>query len=273
MKEIHRIIIVTLICLAVAAGVLLYVWPSSAKANTPLLVHAGAGIQPPLDELGKAFTKKTGVRVGYSYKGSGCLLPDICVSRKGDLYIPGELYYMDQARDRDLIATHRVVAQMATVLIAQKGNPKRIRSLTDLARRGLRIGLGDPEAIAVGRAARQALVKAGVWEDVQKNIVMSPMNVVELGNAIKLRHLDAAIVWNATAALYGDDITTSLIPEKWRVDSPIPVGVLKFSKQPTAATQFMNFLATPEARKVFLKHGYDMPPQKTSSTTAKERTA
>ena len=271
MSDARRIVIVTLVCVLILVGVLIFAWPGNAgqgKAGPQvrLLAHAGAGIQPPLDELGKMFEKKTGVRIDYSYKGSGCLLPDICVSEKGDLYIPGELFYMKQATDRRIITKSKPVAQMTTVIIAQPGNPKKIASLSDMAKPGMRVGLGDATAIAIGRVSRTVLDKAKLRKQVEKNVVMSCMNVVELGNAVKLGHLDAAIVWDGTAALYKGYVTTVAIPAKYSQTSTIPVGVLKYSKHPKEAAQFMDFLASKEAAPVFEKHGYQCCLMKSKAT-------
>ena len=254
--ELRRIIIVTLICLALATGLLVF---ARAAEATTLTVHAGAGIRPPLDELGEMFQRQTGIRVDYSYKGSGCLLADICFSQTGDVYIPGELFYVQQARSRGFIGQERVVAEMSTVIIAQRGNPRNIQSLRDLSRSGLRVGLGDPQAVAAGRAAVEALDNAGVRVAVQENVVMTALNVIELGNAVKLRHLDGAIVWDATAALFGDQVASVSMPAAHRVDCPIPVATLTFAENPREAVQFMNFLASEEGARVFLKHGYGVP--------------
>jgi molybdate transport system substrate-binding protein len=258
-----RVLIVTLVCIAVAAGILVLV--RAAQAGTTLLVHAGAGIRPPLDELGEMFEKKTGIRVDYNYKGSGCLLADICFAKKGDCYIPGELFYVEQARKRDFIRSSKVVAQMSTVVIVQKGNSKNIQGLKDLTRRGLRVGTGDPQAVAAGRAANETMVKAGVLKDVERNVVMRALNVVELGIGVKLKHLDAAIVWDATAHLFRGDVETITLPEAWRVEAPIPVGVLAFSGHPREAERFMDFLASEEAGEVFVKHGYGLAPKPNST--------
>ncbi|MCJ7751925.1 MAG: molybdate ABC transporter substrate-binding protein [Armatimonadetes bacterium] len=254
-----RIILVTLVCIVVTAGVLAFA--RAAQAGTTLLVHAGAGIRPALDELGEAFQKKTGTKVDYNYKGSACLLPDVCVSQKGDVYVPGELYFMQQAVDRKLVESgYTVVASMTTVLIVQAGNPKKIKSVADLGKPGIRLGLGDPEAVAIGRAARECLVRAGVWQGAKKNLVMSAQNVTELSNAVKMKHLEAAIVWDATAALYNErELRTIPIEAKYATCSPVPAGVLKFSKSDREAQAYVSYLASPEARKIFLKHGFGPP--------------
>jgi molybdate transport system substrate-binding protein len=261
----RRIILVTIACALATLGVLLAV--RASYGATTLLVHAGAGIRPPLDELGKKFEERTGIEVEYGYKGSGCLLAEICFSQRGDLYIPGELFYVEQARERGFVEDARVVAQMSTVVIVQKGNPKEIRGLKDLTRPGLRLGMGDPEAVAVGRAANETLVKAGILKDVEKNVEMRALNVVELGIGVKLKHLDGAIVWDAIAHLFEGDVETLTLPDQWRTDCPIPVAVLKFSSDMQAAKRFLSFLASEEAAKVFVRHGYGLPPEPKTSVS------
>jgi len=268
--SVRTVIFVTLICLAVTLGMLLLVnGGSAAQAKPParregqkvrLMAHAGAGIRPALDELGSLFEKQNGIKVEYNYKGSGCLLADVCASQKGDVYIPGEIYYMQQAVDRKLVPCYRIVSNLTTVLIVQAGNPKKVKGVQDLARRGMRVGIGDPEVVAVGRAAREVLTRAGVWKQVEKNIAMTGQNVTEVSNGVKLGHIDAAIVWDATAALYGSrELTVLPIPEDYRVVSAVPAGPMKFSRRPKEAEEFVCFLASDQAAEVFKKHGFITP--------------
>ncbi len=256
MSDTRRIVIVTVVCLLVLTGVLIFAWSGDAReakaaSGSPvkLMAFAGAGMQPPLNELAATFAKRTGIQVEYSYKGSGCLLPDIAIGRKGDIYIPGELFYMKQAVDRKLIGKYRPVTNMTTVIICQPGNPKKIAKVQDLGRPGLRVGLGDAKAIAIGRAARTVLDKAKCRKAVEKNVVLQCMNVVELANAVKLRQLDAAIVWDGTAALSKGAVATIPIAPVCRVSSTVSAGVLKSSQHPKEAARFMDFLASADAER------------------------
>ena len=158
---------------------------------------------------------------------------------------------------------------MTTVIITQPGNPKGIRPLQDLAKPGVRLGLGDPKVVACGRAGQEALAKAKAWEGAKKNLVMSAQNVSELSNAVRLGTLDAAIVWNATAAMYTThDLTAVTVPGKLAVTSSIPVGVVAASRQGKSAQQFVDFLAGKEGRRIFLKHGFGVPAASKSKTRA-----
>jgi molybdate transport system substrate-binding protein len=233
--------------------------PSKAEAKAEaLLVHCGAGIRPPMDELAALFRKRTGVRVDMAYKGSGCLLADIEFSRKGDLYMPGEPEYMDQAKKKGFIVEERPIAAMETVIITPLKPKRPVRTLADLGEPGLKVGLGADPQVAVGIAARKVLDKAGLWGAVKPNVTMNAMNVVELANACKLDALDAAIVWDATAHLVKGEVQVIPIDPKVSYRTTIPFGTLKFSRHADKAQLFLDLVSGIEGQEVFKKHGYDM---------------
>jgi molybdate transport system substrate-binding protein len=235
-----------------------YFGPPKSKAGKKaqaLLVHCGAGIRPPMDEMAELFEQRTGTRVDMAYKGSGCLLADIEFSRKGDLYMPGEAEYMDQARQKGFIVESVPVATMETVIITplDKGD---VKSLSDLAKPGLKVGLGAAPQTAVGVAAKKVLEKAGLWDAVSKNVIMNALNVVELANSCKLGGLDAAIVWDATAHLAKDEVRVVKIDPRISYKTTIPLGTLKFSRHPDKAQLFVNLVQSAEGADIFKKHGY-----------------
>ena len=48
------------------------------------------------------------------------------------------------------------------------------------------------------------------------------------------------------------------IPKEYTQSTVIPAGVLKFSKHPEEAHKFVKFLQSPEAKKIFKAHGYNL---------------
>ena len=177
--------------------------------------------------------------------------------------MPGEDFYLDQARERGFIAEQQLVGYFEPVLLVQKGNPKGIRTIDDLARPGLKVGVGEPEACAVGRAAEAVLKAANLLQAAEPNIVLRAGNVPELGNAVKLKSLDVAIVWNVTAAQVADSCDAIPLPHGLYQPSPIPVGVLKFSEHPTEARAFAQFCAGPEGQELVVQAG--MAPARTEA--------
>ncbi len=257
MRFSRSLLILAVLCWTLSA------WTVAVAEQPTLMVHSGAALRPALDELGKLFTQRTGVKVDYNYKGSGCLLPDVVMSHQGDVYIPGEEYFMKQACERKLVETnYKLVATMTAVIIVQAGNPKHIMGLADLGRPGVRLGMGDPKVVAVGRAGKEALIKAKVWDKAEKNLAMSGQNVSELSIAVKLKKIDAAIVWDATAAQCNPrEVQAVPIPEKYAVRSVVPAGIVAYTRNAKEAKQYVDFLSSPEGTRVFLKHGFTAPPK------------
>ncbi|NIM05984.1 MAG: molybdate ABC transporter substrate-binding protein [Armatimonadetes bacterium] len=213
-----------------------------------------------MDEIGKVFQNKTNIKVQYTYSGSACLLAQIDNSRQGDAYMPGEWFYMEQADEKGYLTEVERIAYVIPVIGVAKGNPKKVRGLRDLARKDLRVGIGDPHATALGKQAYIVLKNAGLQEEVISNLTTSAATVPELGNAIKLGHLDAAIVWDAVAHWYPEDIDIVLIEPEYNEVSTVPLGTLEFAEDPQAAKKFLDFVASDEGKAIFKKHGYSLTP-------------
>jgi len=175
---------------------------------------------------------------------------------KPDLYLlpesPWPMYLNRQARGIGALSRDSFAALQAFFKGLQKtGNPKNIRSLNDLLRPGLKLGLGDPKACAIGRKASKIFAKNGIAEaDVNRNVSFRSLTVNELGNHIKLGMLDAAIVWDAVAAYFADEADVVPIPRQQNVISTAAVGVLTCSTDPQTAEKFAAFVASPQGRKI-----------------------
>jgi len=232
--------------------------PSQAKE---LLLYCGAGIRPPVDELVEVFRRDYGVRIAVDYAGSEMLLSTIRLARRGDLYMPGDRHYIEQAERENMILSHRAVCYWVPTILVQKGNPKNIRGLEDLFQGGLKLGLGDPNACAIGRVTQQILAKNNIaWEDIKEYVAYQSLTVNELGMQIQARSLDAVIVWDAIARYYskhGDQVPIAV--EK-NVISTVDIGVLKFAKYRELADRFVEFVVSERGRDIFRKHSYTVDP-------------
>jgi len=222
-----------------------------------LLLYCGAGLHPVADELAAVFESQYGVKIVTDYAGSEVLLSKIKLLRKGDLYMPGDKEYVDQAANEDMILTRNSVCYFVPVILVQKGDPKNIARLHDLLRPGLKVGLGDAKACAVGRQTRQILSKNNIaWQDIEKNVAFQSLTVNELGMQIQAKALDAVIVWDAIAWYYADHGTAISIPPEQNIISTVDVGVLAFTENRSLAEKFVEFAASDEGSAVFAKHHY-----------------
>jgi molybdate transport system substrate-binding protein len=231
------------------------------KSAKHLLFHAGTGQRSSLDEVAEVFEQRhPDLRVDFSYKGSGYFLADLTLSKEGDLYMPGEEFYLLQAKDRGFVADYNpetdIPAYFITVIITPKGNPKNIRSISDFANPGVRVGLGDSKACAIGLWHEKIFMKAGIWEKTRKNATMNAKCIPELGNACQLKAIDATIVWATTALLYLKDIEILPMEPESRGIIKLPVALLKFCRYPKEAKELKDFIMSGEGKAIFHSHAY-----------------
>ncbi len=244
--------------LAVAMGLAL---PGCGRESGKLTLYCGAGIRPAAAELAEEFGRKQGVTVECDYAGSEVLLSRIKLTEQGDLYMPGDVHYIDQAEKEGLIASKKNACYFVPVILVAKGNPKNVGSLADLLKPDVKIGLGDPKACAIGRKSSKLFAKNGIDEEaINRNVAFRSMTVNELGNQVKMGALDAVIVWDAMAAYFADDTDRVVIPVEKNAISTVAIGVLSCSKQGQLAEQFAAFVASDEGREIFKKHNYTVEP-------------
>ncbi len=232
------------------------------EKNPALVLYCGAGIRPMADALIDAFEQQSGIHVMATYAGSGRLLGQVISSRQGDLFMPGAASYVDQAvfLTAAVASTRTTVACFIPVLCVQKGNPVDIKTLADLTRPGLRVGLGDPRVCAVGRVSQKIFEKNNVPSDaLASNTVFTSGTVTELGVALAMNTIDATVIWDATARQFPDGLDTISIPAEENCIATVPVIRLSFSKQPDAADAFIAFITSAEGKTIIRQQGYSVP--------------
>lgn len=222
-----------------------------------LLLYCGAGIRPPVAEAAEAFRLMHGISIECDYAGSETLESRIKLSRRGDLYMPGDVFYVDRAQQEGLVASSKTVCYFIPVILVQKDNPQNIQSLTDLTRPGVKVGLGDPEACAIGRKSSEIFQKNNISEEeVNRNVVYRSPTVNLLGDQVKLGHIDAAIVWDAVAAYFAGKTEIVPIPPEQNVISTVAIGVLTSCEHPELAQEFVDFITSDQTVEIFRKHHY-----------------
>lgn len=238
----------------------------TAQKPLALRLYCAAGMRPPIDEIAKAFQDKHGIVIECDYQGSEVLLSKLKHSRQGDLYIPGDAQYVDQAAAEGFVVARATIASQVPAILVKKGNPKNIKSLQDFARPGLRLALGDAKACAIGKCIVTLLKKNNIdAQAVETNRVYNGMTVNELALQVKLGQVDAALIWDAMGKLFAENADVIPIPPEQNIVSVVPVATLTFSRHPDWAQKFLEFARSEESHRIFERHGYSpAPPQEPS---------
>lgn len=225
-----------------------------------LFVYCAAGMRYPMEKIAASYKEEYGVEVQLQYGGSNTLLNQLEVSMTGDLYLAADGSYINLAREKKLLAESVPLAKMKPVIAVQKGNPRGIKSVADLANPDTRVALGNPDAAAIGKKVKKLLSKSGDWDKVNENVtkhgVFKP-TVNEVANDVKLGSVDAGVIWSSTVAQY-PELEAVAVPELDAGEALVEIGVLRSSTKATAALKFARYVgASDKGLKVFGEMGWN----------------
>lgn len=231
-----------------------------------IYVFAGAASKPPTEEVAKAFEIKTGVKVNLTFGGSGFVLSQMALAKKGDIYFPGSSDYMELAKKKNLVLpeSERAVVYLVPAINVQKGNPKKVKSLSDLTNPGLRVAIANPEGVCVGLYAVEIIEKNLKPSDVaalRKNLVNYTESCEKTATAISLKTVDAVIGWSVFHDWDPERIQTiPLKKEEILRIGYIPIAISKYTTNRALAQTFIDFILSKEGRRIFKKYNYFMSP-------------
>jgi molybdate transport system substrate-binding protein len=234
---------------------------SSPLSGKEISVFAGSASKPALDEAAAVFEKQTGVKVFPTYGGSGTVLSQMELSKTGDLYIPGSPDFLAKSESKKITdpASTKIVAYLIPAINVQPGNPKNIQSLSDLAKAGVKVGIGNPTTVCVGLYAVEILNRNNLLADVYKNIVTQAASCDSTATLISLKSVDAVMGWSVFHAWDPRNIETIYLkPEQISRIAYIPAAISTFVKEREAASAFIDFLVSPAGQEIFKKWGYDV---------------
>ncbi|HKW68996.1 MAG TPA: molybdate ABC transporter substrate-binding protein [Candidatus Dormibacteraeota bacterium] len=238
-----------------AGGVLILAACVSGSGQSPptsITVYAAASLELPFDRIATPLMSTYHVAAVFDFAGTQTLTAQLMQGAQADVFASADSMHMNSLQDAGLLAGQpKVFARNRLEVAVEKGNPKGIRSLADLARPGVVVVLADP-SVPAGRYAQQSLSKAGVTVHPAslEPQVTGVLSKVALGEA------DAGIV-------YVSDVVTSgkvdgiAIPDSQNVIADYPIAVLANAHDKAAAQEFITFLLSTEGQSILKQTGFE----------------
>ncbi|MEO8309380.1 MAG: molybdate ABC transporter substrate-binding protein [Pseudomonadota bacterium] len=244
-------------------GMLLLIAAWSAQAAQQVLtVFAAASLTDVMEDVGKVYTSKTKVAVRFSFAASSVLARQVESGAPADVFVSADQEWMDYLAARKLIqpATRRDVVTNALVLVAPSDSKLQLKiapgfALTAALGQKGRIATGDPSSVPVGKYARAALTKLGVWSSVENRIIPAD-NVRTALNFVARGEAPLGIVYATDAKAESKVRVVDTFPAATHELIAYPAAAL--SKSADAAA-FVTFLGSESARGIFDKAGFGRP--------------
>ncbi len=238
---------------------------SSAPGRTAVLdVAAAADLRYAFEEMGAAFERQTGTRARFSFGSSGLLAAQVEQGAPFDLLFSANEAFVTRLARRGHIVPHTVqlYAIGRIVLWVRHASPLALdRGLRVLEDSRVRfIAIANPAHAPYGEAARQALMRAGLYDRVRSRLVYGDnvsmaLQLVQTGNA------DVAIV----ALSLGLAPSVAAQGRSWLIPAALhdPIrqaaGVVARSRQPDRARAFLAFVNGAAGRPIMVRYGFVLP--------------
>jgi molybdate transport system substrate-binding protein len=228
----------------------------TAQTLQPVELHlyAGAGLRTPAEIIIKNFESVTGNTVRVEWAGMGQLLTRFQMTNTGDVFLSGAESYVDDIAKEGKVLLEKKLVYHTAVMAVRRDKASGINSFTDLAKSNLRIAVGDPEAIALGKSGEMMLERSGFADELRKKIVVRATTGPQLSMYLLNGDVDAAIIGRGDAIKNSDKLVILPVPE----GTPQEISVitsLSTSEDPDAANQLVEWFAKPESIAVLVNEG------------------
>ena len=233
---------------------------SGPLAAAGLTVSAASSLTESFREIAGAFEKANpGSKVDLNFAASGVLLQQISRGAPVDVFASADEATMDQAVSQKLVdpATRQVFAANQLWVVVPPKATAVPTTLAALAGPGVkRIAIGNPDSVPVGRYARGALQKAGLWEQLQGKAITT-QNVRQSLDYVARGEVDAGFVYATDAQAMPDRVKRAF--EVTGQSITYPLAAVRTSARAAEARRFIAFVQSPAGQAILRRHGFSQP--------------
>jgi molybdate transport system substrate-binding protein len=240
-----KLLIVILACIA-----------NTTVRAVELNVFAAASLTDALKEIGAACEKRTGDKIAFNFGASSLLVRQIEEGAPADVFFSADEAKMDRLAAKNFVGTRKSLLSNTLVIVTSIDSDIKITSPADLAgNRVRRIALADPKAVPAGVYSKAFLEKQKLWTRVETKIV--PVDNVRAAlSAVESGNIEVGMVFKTDAAISKKVKVAYEVPADAGPKISYPVAIMKSTRQIESAKNFVNYLGSDDAGKIFEKYGF-----------------
>lgn len=204
------------------------------------------------------FKRQTTIGVAASYGDSAEMFART-FREKADILVLADVTYIQKAEDKDVVASRKTLCYVTPVIVVPKGNPKNIKHVSGLGRSGVRFYLIDAEQCQTGILGERILAEQGVDPRGDDSNRISEIPEGEsLSSMFAAGDLNAALVWRHRANKMQNGVEITQTPALAKEVCPVVAVSMSWCDNKDAAGKLMDFLAGPQGRTIFARHGFTL---------------
>ena len=233
-------------------------------ASQAVAIFAAASLQNALDAAVATYKSKTGVDVKISYAGSMTLAKQIDAGAPADVFVSADAASMDYLAGKDLIQpkTRSNLLGNTLVLIAPRSSQLENVPFTKEAFAAAigsgHIATGDIASVPVGKYAKAALDKLGLWSMSEPHFAFTD-NVRSALVFVAREEAPLGIVYLTDAKSEPKVKIVATFPADSNPPIVYPIALTAGAKG-DASAKLLAFLNSPAAKAVFVEQGFAVLP-------------
>ncbi len=220
-------------------------------------IAAASDLARAFEELGRLFSKRTGLKPVFTFGSSGLLSKQLAEGAPYAVFAAANQNYVDDLTGKGVCdpASKRLYARGRLVVWSKTAVIERLADLTQPAIQ--KIAIANPEHAPYGIAARQALRANQLWDVVSGKMVYAE-NVRQALQWAQDGQADAAIVALSLAVVTEGGRTFAIDPA---FHEPLDqaVAVCGTGKAAADGARFVELLTSPEGRELMQRYGFTLP--------------
>jgi molybdate transport system substrate-binding protein len=232
------------------AALTAFALPLAGGSATRVTVYAAAS-------LTEVFPRIAG-SPRYNFAGSDQLAAQIENGAPADVFASASPKQAELLHHDGLLRRPVVFATNKLIVIVPRSNPRDIRSVYDLRRRGVKVIVGTP-SVPVGSYTRQVLDSLGITSAVAKNVVDQEPEVKDIVAKIALGEGDAGFVYRTDARPAGSRVSPIAIPAWAQPPIRYELGIVRSTKHLAAARAFIRRVTSLRGRRLLVHAGFGLP--------------
>ena len=228
---------------------------SSGGVSGTIQVFAAASLTGTFTALGKQFeAAHSGVKVQFQFAASSALATQITQGAKADVFASASPSNMDAVVKANGASGPQNFAKNEMEIAVQPGNPKKIATVADLTKPGIKVALCQAQ-VPCGKTALKVFANAKVTVKpvTEQPDVKSTLTQVESGS------VDAGVVYVTDVKAAASKVAGVVIPETVNANTEYPIAVCTASKNKTAAQAWVDFVLSASGQTVLSGAGFESP--------------
>jgi len=248
------------LCRAAIAAAL--AWSAAVPAMAAdITVSAAASLANAFKELSQSFeAANPGNKVLLNFAASDALVQQIAKGAPVDVLASADQDAMDKAEARQLLVqgSRKNFVSNSLVLVVPANSTLPIKSLADLTLPAVaKITMGNPAGVPIGRYAKEALEKAGLWTAVQPKLVYGA-SVRQSLDYVARGEVDAGFVYVTDVAAQKDKVKAAL-PVPGTAPVTYPIAAIRSAPNAAGATKFLAYVHSTAGQATLAKYGFGKP--------------